>query len=102
VTRWQLYPERIDEVNGSELLGKIGDEIVVDAKRLAPVRTGTLRDSIHVDEVTEKHVIVSANPRNPDPDTDPEDKAYAGFVEYGTSDTPRSPFLAPATYKYRG
>jgi HK97 gp10 family phage protein len=100
MTRWVLYPERVDEANTSDLMRRIGGEIAEDAKRLAPVRTGRLRDSIHVSDVSDKHVIVEANPRNPD--TSAGNEPYAGYVEYGTSDTPREPFLAPATYKYRG
>ena len=60
-----------------------GETVVRDAQRRAPVRTGTLRDSITVTRINdgvELHV-------NAD---------YAGYVEYGTGDTPPQPYLRPA------
>lgn len=49
------------------------------ARSLAPVLTGTLRDSI----VAEDQAVRT-------------DVPYAPFVEYGTSTTPAQPFMRPA------
>ena len=56
-----------------------------DAKRGAPFKTGTLRESIQA-EYDEKLIRgrVAATAR------------YAGFVEHGTEDTPEQPFMLPA------
>lgn len=54
-------------------------EIATLAKQLAPVDTGTLRDSITAEP---GGVFVYA--------------PYAMFVEYGTVDTPAQPYLRPA------
>lgn len=99
MARWVLHVENVDEVDTEPLLRRLAGEIAQDAKRLAPVRTGRLRESIHVSEVSDSHAIIEANPRNPG--NDPEDQPYAGFVERGTSDTPAQPFMRPAAYRYR-
>lgn len=97
-----LHLENLDEIDTKQLLRHLAEEIAEDARRLAPVgKTGKLRESIHVGEVYFNSATVIADPRNPDPDTKPADKPYAAHVERGTSDTPRMPFLAPATYRYR-
>lgn len=102
MTKWVLHVENLNEVDTEPLMRHLGGEIADDARRYAPVgKTGNLRKSIRVTEASERHAIVTADPRNPDPDTKPEDKAYAGYVERGTSDTPEHPFLRPAAYKYR-
>lgn len=94
-----VHLENLDGIDTEGLLRRLANDIAADAKRLAPRRTGRLAESIHVAEVTDSHAIVQADPRNPDASAGNE--PYAGFVEYGTSDTPRQPFLAPATYRYR-
>jgi HK97 gp10 family phage protein len=99
MARWVLHVENMNEVDTEALLRRLAGEIAADAKRLAPVRTGRLRNSIHVAEVSDKHAIVQADPRNPDASAGNE--PYAGFVERGTSDTPAQPYLRPATYRYR-
>ena len=52
------------------------------AQGLAPVDTGRLRESIHVDK---SEVVAGGN-----------DAPYATYVEYGTLYTPAQPFLEPA------
>lgn len=55
------------------------------AKAIAPVDTGTLRDSIHIEpDPGSSDVLVATDVR------------YAPFVEYGTAYTPAQPFLRPA------
>ena len=58
------------------------------AKSRVPVATGRLRDSIHV-EAQEGEVRVVA-------DAEDDGRAYASYVEFGTSETSAQPFLRPA------
>lgn len=63
------------------------DELVEFQKRLVPVESGALRDSIvKRDGRHELSVEVSAGNN---------DAFYAPFVEFGTVDTPASPFFFP-------
>jgi HK97 gp10 family phage protein len=56
-----------------------------EARRLCPVRTGQLRDSIgyYYDQRTKTLTLYA-------------DKFYAGFVEFGTRNTRAQPFMRPA------
>ena len=58
------------------------------ARDRAPVRTGTLRRSIRVNEARRRGSRIEASVST--------DVPYARFVEYGTSDTPAQPFMTPA------
>lgn len=61
------------------------DETRDDAKRGAPYKTGTLRESIqgeYDEKLIRGRVVATAR--------------YAGFVEHGTEDTPEQPFMLPA------
>jgi HK97 gp10 family phage protein len=61
------------------------DEARDDARRGAPVKTGTLRDSIQAEYDEKKikgRVVATAR--------------YAKFVEHGTDDTAAQPFMQPA------
>lgn len=60
------------------------EELQYLAQELAPVRTGALRDSIHVQRIDHLAVQVRA------------DAEYAAFVEYGTSRMAAQPFMTPA------
>lgn len=67
----------------------IGREKREIARRLAPVDTGTLRDSINYavrETDTGWEVLIYAT------------ASYAAFVEFGTSRNPKQPFLRPALY----
>jgi len=75
-------------------LQKLGDKYVADvvlpkitthAKRIVPVDSGDLRDSIHP-EVSDEGMFVVA------------DEEYAAHVELGTSKMAAQPFLRPALY----
>jgi HK97 gp10 family phage protein len=59
--------------------GEWSEKVADEMRRNAPVDTGKLRDSI---QTTHDGVEVGV--------------PYAGFVEYGTSDTAAHPFAAPA------
>jgi HK97 gp10 family phage protein len=67
------------EVAEKAAIDTLGNEVEVTAQAAAPVDTGALRDSIVYSDGV---VSVGVD--------------YAGFVEYGTSDTPAQPYLRPA------
>lgn len=101
-TRWVVHADSVDQVDMKPLLGDLADAIADDAQAIVAAqskRTGRLELAVHVDEVTEDHAIVAADPRNPR--SSPEEQAYAYWMEKGTSDTPAEPFLRPATWIYR-
>lgn len=66
---------------------EIVPDIVDDIKRLAPVDSGELRDSVH--QVPGQPAIQI-------------DADHAGFVEYGTEIMAAQPFVRPALYRRRG
>ena len=73
---------------------RIGAEQIVEAaKERVPVRTGTLRDSIHVVRDGELEFMVRAG------DTD---AFYGHIVEHGGANTAPHPFLIPAIEAKRG
>ncbi len=65
-------------------LERLADEIVADAKRLAPVRSGELRDSIKIEDVKKGEVTIVAS------------ADHAGYVEFGNSRVHARPFIRPA------
>jgi HK97 gp10 family phage protein len=65
------------------------------ARRIVPVRTGRLRESIHVTPETEAGFAGVAQAGVV------ADAPYAGFVEFGTSRMSPRPFLGPALAMYR-
>ena len=62
-------------------------EMAAEAQRLAPVKTGRLRESIQVRKLSETAWEVSV------------EAPYAAFVEYGTSRAAPRPFFRPAYEK---
>lgn len=62
--------------------------IVEEAQRLAPVRTGELRASLHAEVSAMMAEIVS-------------DTNHSSYVEYGTARAPSQPFLRPAVERHR-
>ena len=60
------------------------------AKVLCPIDTGTLRNSIMVDEVTPERALIA-------PHTD-----YAEHVEFGTSRMAAQPYMRPALDQHEG
>jgi HK97 gp10 family phage protein len=67
-------------------------KIAQDAKDRVPVKSGRLRDGIHV-EIGEEGVLVVAGDR---------DVFYGHMVEHGTTHSPPHPFLVPALEQNRG
>jgi hypothetical protein len=66
-----------------EIFNKLGPAITQDAKRIVPVETGALRDSLDWDIVEDELKIYAT-----------ED--YAAEVELGTSRQKAQPYLRPA------
>jgi HK97 gp10 family phage protein len=93
--RFEVEPGWQRHLDGpiAELLERLGSEIVEDAKDLAPVDTGHLRESIGhtvTGEGFESTLTVEAS------------ADYAGYVELGTRYMAPQPFLRPALYRHRG
>ena len=84
-----------------EALEEIAEKIRDDAKDLAPVDTGSLRESIRVEKEGDLQVSVIAggggviNPRTG------REVDYAGYVEFGTSRMSPQPYMQPALEKNR-
>lgn len=74
------------EVSEQETL-EVAADMVAEAKRLAPVRTGLLQSKIEFEKTDEGVVIRSGAP-------------YSLFVEFGTIRTAAQPFFRPAFMKY--
>lgn len=77
--------ELADRIAGAtaKAVDEFADEVVDHMKGLAPVDTGTLKESI---EKKTEGGKVTVGPRGVD---------YAGYVENGTSRTPAQPYVAP-------
>lgn len=72
---------------------EMGEKVSQEAKRIVPVRTGALRDSIHVFyECTRGKQDISVGIGT--------ELHYAGYVEYGTRYMSARPYLVPAFLKY--
>ena len=65
---------------------RCGFAVEKEAKKLAPVDTGTLRASIHTEQPEDDMVVVM------------DGVAYGVFLEYGTSKMKAQPFLRPAVW----
>jgi hypothetical protein len=57
---------------GEDILREVGLTAVLEQKRLAPVKTGNLRRTIHLDKVTRRSALTVAS------------AGYSAFVELGT------------------
>ncbi|SRR6266404_8860009 len=68
---------------------KTAEEAAAEAKGLAPVHTGHLRDSIDTAKVSDTEAAFGAT------------VDYAPFAEYGTRHEAPHPFITPAAYNSR-
>lgn len=75
-----------------DMLGRLCEDIATDARRLAPVLTGDLRNSIDVLGVSNGVGRVGAGDASVD---------YAAYVELGTRKMAPQPFLRPAALRAR-
>lgn len=80
------YGERA-KIAAVEALRENGETVAAEAKRRCPVDTGRLRDSIHVEKVSNSKVRVVADAR------DENGYPYGAVIEYGSNG---KPFLRPA------
>lgn len=99
MARFVLHLENLDKLDTESIMRKVADDIADDARRLAPKDDGQLRASIRVSEVSARHAVIVADPRNPE--SSPEHAAYAAHVERGTSDTRAVRFMSRAGRRYR-
>lgn len=70
-------------------------EILKEARANAPVRTGALKASGHLDKIKRGKYRVTFDPRGK------RGQAYAVFVEKGTRHMSAQPYLRPAAFKPR-
>lgn len=83
VAQMQAYEKRVHQV-ASQTLAEHAEQVAEDARNLAPVDTGELRDSIGVVKTDDlRYEVVAIAP-------------YAADVELGTSKQAAEPFLFPA------
>lgn len=94
-TRIEVDPQadvHIREVN-DRIRRWLASEITRDARRIAPIDTGTMAENIHPE--LDSHVVVAPfGGEEHDPDV-------PFYQEYGTENMPAQPFLRPAAYKKR-
>ena len=74
---------------GSSALRRVASDIEADARALAPVDTGNLRDSISTTLAGDGRSSAMSVEVGPSAD-------YGVYVEYGTSTQPGTPFMGPA------
>lgn len=84
----------------SAALEQTADDVVSIVKQVAPVDTGTLRDSYRWEKkegksARWKRVLIGSDPSGINPKTG-QHVIYAPFVEYGTENSPAQPHLTPA------
>ena len=90
LAKLENIPKHLEEdVEG--LLEVNAKEIERNAKRLAPVDTGKLFQSIKAIKIDNKNWLIKANSTGLAP--------YAPWVEFGTSRQRAQPFLYPAFFK---
>ena len=75
-----------------DMLGRLCEDIATDARRMAPVLTGDLRNSIDVLGVSNGVGRVGAGDASVD---------YAAYVELGTRKMAPQPYLKPAAFRAR-
>lgn len=78
---------QVNRLVDKELIGPLADEVRDTAQRLAPVRTGKLRNSIRVVRTSETSADIGS------------DVFYSKYVELGTTEHPSQAFLRPALYR---
>jgi HK97 gp10 family phage protein len=82
-------PGAAELVPTQPILWYLATQVMADAKRIVPVRTGRLRASIGTGHIDGNSAVVQAS------------APYAGYVELGTRYMRAQPYLRPALYKFR-
>lgn len=80
----------------TDAVSQSAEALATSAQRLAPVDTGTLRASIHVDSVETTGRTVTATIA-----TGGEASEYAVYVELGTRRAAAQPYMTPALAQHR-
>jgi len=70
--------------NADRVIASIAHQVEAEAKQLAPVDTGALKNSLHTDREGQAHYIVA------------DGVEYGIFQELGTSRMAAHPFMVPA------
>lgn len=99
MARFVINEDVFDQVNTEPIMRKVAEEIAADAERIVAKRTGRTARSIHVAEVSDRHAVIVADPKNPN--SSEGHRSYGAYLERGTSDTKAQPFMRPAGYRYR-
>jgi HK97 gp10 family phage protein len=98
--RYVIHADSIENVDAGPLLRELAEDVADDARRLAPVDTGDLVSTIRVLGVSKDKATVAVGGKKGASTGNLVD--YAVYVERGTSRMHAQPFMAPATYRYRG
>lgn len=80
---------RVIETQAGEVGKDVADGIKDAAQRFVPVLSGALRSSIHVSGGGDNYQITADSREGGAP------RAYAGYVEYGTSKMHAQPYMMP-------
>lgn len=99
MARYSVEPGWRDNLRGpiGEALLKLGEQVLEEAARMAPVDTGRLTASLHVGareviyNLAEDGRSIAVGSAVP----------YAGYVEEGTRRQPAEPYLRPALFRQR-
>lgn len=104
-TRWRLYPERINLVDGSTFLGRLAEDVAGDMRALVPVDKAILITGIDVTSVTSDRARIESTRPGGGGGWGNDQAQYAEevpyFVEFGTRHSRAQPYMRPAVYRRR-
>lgn len=88
IVKSNKIPTLIDNLDKAQRkpLRFLADDIHEEVKAITPVRTGDLRDSERVEEVSDTEMVFIAG-------GGPKGVAYAHYVEFGTRFMPPNPYV---------
>lgn len=104
-SRWQTFPEKIDEIHTTDLMHRLGTEVADDMRRFVPKDKHILVTGIDLAYVSDKLArITSIRPgggggHGPSQAQYEEEVPY--FVEFGTHHSRAQPYMRPAVYRKR-
>ena len=98
--RFVLKADSLDDVDASELLDDLAEDVASDMRRLAPVDEGDMVSTVRVlgYGAKDRRTIAVGGIKGK---ITGKLVDYAHYVERGTSRMAAQPFMAPATYRYR-
>jgi len=89
-----MFSDHFEQIMGSVLQamdGELKEEVLPEAQRLVPVRTGKLKASLTVGTERDGTVVTGYVEAG---------EPYAPYVELGMKDRPAKPYLRPAAEKF--